>query len=231
MRGLIVTDEGDKWSVKLDVRDLGGHLGTTFRCWSATLATRVRLVLARLVLIFVLPLDFYGRLRVIRSMFILGALHGSEAYFLAHTSLRKLRTAMFTVVWSSRQPLANTGAVLSLLDGPPGCDPAFCVVWFRFRMLRRYLAYRPGEVPRVYRLLDAYLLVESASGIGFQWDSRQLGWERLGLPVLSNVAGPVQHFRAAVLEARRSKVSADQCVRKGFRGEPLAAYSWYLAAP
>ena len=31
MRGWIVTDEGDKWSVKLDVRDLGGHLETTFR--------------------------------------------------------------------------------------------------------------------------------------------------------------------------------------------------------
>ena len=31
MRGWIVTDEGDKWSVKLDVRDLGGHLGTAFR--------------------------------------------------------------------------------------------------------------------------------------------------------------------------------------------------------
>ena len=57
-------------------------------------------------------------------------------------------------------------------------------------MLRRYLAYRPSEVPRVYRLLDsvaegchghgpAHQLVESAAEIGFQWDSRQLGWERL----------------------------------------------------
>ena len=26
----------------------------------------------------------------------------------------------------------------------------------------------------------AHLLVESAAEIGFQWDSRQLGWERLG---------------------------------------------------
>ena len=49
------------------------HLDTTFRIWSATLATRVRLVIARLVLIFVLPLDFHGRLRVTRPMFILGA--------------------------------------------------------------------------------------------------------------------------------------------------------------
>ena len=142
-------------------------------------------------------------------MFIPGALHGIEDSFFADTSLRKLRTAILKVVWSDRQPLANTGAVLCLLDGLPGCDPAFCVVWFRFRMLRRYLAYRPGEVPGVYRLLDsvaercpghgpAHLLVASAAEIGFQWDSRQLGWERLGLPVLSNLAGPIQHLRAAV---------------------------------
>ena len=30
-----------------DVRDLGGHLDTTFRGWSSTLAARVRLVLSR----------------------------------------------------------------------------------------------------------------------------------------------------------------------------------------
>ena len=60
MRGWVVTDEGDKSSVELDVRDLGGHLETTFRGWSATLASRVRLVIARSVLIFVLPLNFLG---------------------------------------------------------------------------------------------------------------------------------------------------------------------------
>ena len=51
----VLSLDGDKWSVKFDVRDLGGHLDTTFRGWSATLAARVRLVIARLVLIFVLP--------------------------------------------------------------------------------------------------------------------------------------------------------------------------------
>ena len=40
-----------------------------------------------------LPLDFHGRLRVLRSMFIPGALHGIEASFLPDTSLRKLRAA------------------------------------------------------------------------------------------------------------------------------------------
>ena len=43
MRRWVVTDEGDRWSVKLDVRDRGRHLDSTFRGWSATLATRVRL--------------------------------------------------------------------------------------------------------------------------------------------------------------------------------------------
>ena len=47
-----------------------------------------------------------------------------------------------------------------------------------FVFLRRYLAYRPGEVPRVCRLLDsaaegcpghgpAHLLIESAAEVGF----------------------------------------------------------------
>ena len=49
---------------------------------------------------------------------------------------------------------------------------------------------------------------------------RQLGCERLGLPVLSNLAGPTQHLRTAEQEAWRCKVAADLCVRKGFRGGP-----------
>ena len=47
---------------------LGGHLDTTFRGWSATLAARVRLVISRLVLIFVLPLDFSWSVRVVMSI-------------------------------------------------------------------------------------------------------------------------------------------------------------------
>ena len=45
---------------------------------------------------------------MIRSMFIPCALHGVEASFFADTGLRKLRTAIFKVVWSDRQPLANS---------------------------------------------------------------------------------------------------------------------------
>ena len=30
MRRWVVTDEGDRWSIKFGVRDLGGHLDSTF---------------------------------------------------------------------------------------------------------------------------------------------------------------------------------------------------------
>ena len=173
-----------------------------------------------LVLIFALPLDFHGRFRVVRSM------------YLASDSLRKLRSSIHRVVWSRRQPLASVGAVLSLLDGPTRCDPAFCVIWFRFRLLRKYLALWPTEVGRVYRLLEMvsegcpghgpiHLLSASAAEVGFTWDPVDLGWSRPGLPLLSNLAGPIQHLKAAILDAWRKKVAAGLCGREGSRGGPL----------
>ena len=210
MKDWVLSCEGDQWSVKFDVRDLGGHLDTTFRGWSSTLAARVRLVISRLVLVFVLPLDFHGGVRVVRSMYLPAALHGIEASLLASGGLRKLRSAICRVVWSRHQPLASVGAVLSLLDGPTGCDPAFCIVWFRFRLLRRYLALWPAEVDRVYRLLEMvgsgcpchgpiHLLLASAAEIGFLWDPHALAWVRPGLPLLSNLAGPIQHFLLSLM--------------------------------
>ena len=37
MKSWLLSQEGDQWSVRFDVRDLGGHLDTTFRGWSSTL--------------------------------------------------------------------------------------------------------------------------------------------------------------------------------------------------
>ena len=71
------------------------------------MAARVRLVFARLLVVFALPLHFHGRMVVLRSMFIPGALHGVEASFLAESSVRKLRSAFCRVSWSRRQPFAH----------------------------------------------------------------------------------------------------------------------------
>ena len=125
-------------------------------------------------------------------MYLPAALHGIESSLLALDSLRKLRSSICKVVWSRRQPMANVGAVLSLLDGPTGCDPAFCVVWFRFRLFRRYLALWPSQVGRAYRLLEMvvegcpghgpiHLLSANAAEIGLRWDPDALAWSRPGL--------------------------------------------------
>ena len=104
----------------------------------------------------------HGRLGAIRSMFIPGALHGIEAPQLAESSLLRLRSAILRVVWSCRQPLANAGAVLSMLDRPQGCDPACFVVWFRCRMIWRY-----QRLVEFITCLISQLLVACAAGIGF----------------------------------------------------------------
>ena len=44
---------------------------------------------------------------------------------------------------------------------------------------------------------------------------------RPGLPMLHQLAGPYQHFKAAIWDAWRAKVSFDLCRRQGFRGGPL----------
>ena len=51
-------------------------------------------------------------------------------------------------------PLANSPAILNLLDGPVDVDPAFHVIWSRFRMMGRFLAYCREEEPRIFRMLE-----------------------------------------------------------------------------
>ena len=64
-------------------------------------------------------------------------------------------------------------------------------------------------------------MIASAGRVGFRWDPSMPGWERHGPPGLSNLAGPIQHFRSAILSAWRDKISGGFCVRNGFRGGPL----------
>ena len=119
-----------------------------------------------------------------------------------------------------------------MLDGPGFVDPVACIVWFRFRLMRRYLAYRPFETARIGRLLElvsggapghgpVHLLVESASSLGFQWCLGGFCWDRPGLPQLPMVEGPYQHFQDSILGVLRDLNAADLCRRQGFRGGPL----------
>ena len=122
-------------------------MDTTFRGWSSILVARVRLVVYRLVLIFALPLVFmvgfgWSGLCIFRLLCMVLKLLCWPLTVCA--SFTRLFTGWFGLVVSFWLVL-----VLSL-GGSVGCDLAFCVVWFRFRLFRRYLALWPS---RAYRLL------------------------------------------------------------------------------
>ena len=180
-----------------------------------------------------MPLGFRVKLGLVRGKYLPAGLHAAEASYVSSSSISALRAAIVRSVWSSKMPLANAPAILNLQDGPVDVDPAFYVIWSRFRMMRRFLAYCPEEEPRIFRMLDlisrgaqghgpVHLLLISAADIGFAWDGEEKGWVRVSLPPLRLMTGPIQHFRTAILEAWHFHVFSKLSERKGFRGAEFA---------
>ena len=166
-----------------------------------------------------LPLGFQVKLGLVRGTYLPAGLHAAEASYVSSSSTSAFRAAVVRAVWSSKMPLANVPAILNLLDGPVDVDPAFHVIWSRFRIMRRYLAYHPDEESRIFRMLDLiswgapghgpiHLVLFSAAELGFAWDGDDKGWVRVSLPPLRMMTGPVQHFRSAILDAWRFQVFA-----------------------
>ena len=152
-----ISGDGGFWKVQLDVRDLGGHLDFTYRARAGTLSGRIRGATVGVAAIGALPLRFQVKLGLVRGKYLPAGLHAAEASYVSSSSISAFRAAIVRAVWSSKMPLANTPAILNLLDDLVDVDPAFYVVWSRFRMMRRYLAYCPEEEPRIFRMLDLYL--------------------------------------------------------------------------
>ena len=157
-------------------------------------------------------------------------LHGCAGSAISVNAHSAFRSAVARAVWPPNLPITNTPALLSLMDGPWGSDPAFCVSRCRCRQLRRYLAYRPEKEGRIYRLLDhastgspghgpILLLTAWALDIVVSWDSEQEGWIRAGLPPLRMVSGPVQHFRFALFQLGKTKSPPIFIKRNRFRVE------------
>ena len=179
----------------MDVRDLGGHLDFTFRARAGTLSKRVGEATVGVATVGALPLGFQVMLELVRGKYLPARLHAAEASYVSSSSISAFRAAIVGAMWSSEMPLANATAILYILDGPVGIDPAFHLVWARFRMMRRYLAYCPDEEPRIFRMLylvsqgsqgpgPVHLLLTSAAELGFAWDGAEQGWVRVSLPPL-----------------------------------------------
>ena len=60
-------------------------------------------------------------------------------------SLDAFRTSIVPACWPRKLPVSDPDAVLGLVIAPDGCDPAFLVIWGRFRQMKRFLVYRPGK--------------------------------------------------------------------------------------
>ena len=61
-----------------------------------------------------------------------------------------------------------------------------------------------------------HLLLISAAELGFAWDGAEKGWVRVTLPSLRMMAGLVQYFRSAILDAWHFRVLSRLSERKGF---------------
>ena len=151
-------------------------LDVTFRAVAGTLNSRVKIATTQVPAVGALSLGFQRMLGMVRSKYLPGGLHGCEGAAISVSALASFRSAVARAVWSKKLPMTNTPALLSLLDGPWGSDPAFFIIWSRFRQLRRYLSYRLDEENRILRLLDfasigshgpIHLLIQSAEEIGF----------------------------------------------------------------
>ena len=149
-----MSGEGGFWKVQLDVRDLGGHLDFTYRVRAGTLSRWVGKATVGVTAVGALPLGFQVKLGLVRGKYLPAGLHAAEASYVSSSSISAFRAAIVRAVWSSKMPLANAPAILNLLDGPVDVDPAFHVIWSRFRMMRRYLSYNSDEEPYIFRMLD-----------------------------------------------------------------------------
>ena len=130
-------NEGCFWAVKLDVRDLGGHIDVSLRALAGTLRSRVKIATTQVISVGTLPMGFQRMLGRVCSKYLPGGLHGCEGAAISVSELSVFRAAVARAVWSKKLPMTNTPALLSLLDGPWGSDPAFFIIWSRFRQQAR----------------------------------------------------------------------------------------------
>ena len=149
MKLWVISGDGSFWKIQLDVRDLGGHLDFTWRAPTGTLSKRVGEATVGVAAVGALPLGFQVKLGLVRGEYLPASLHAAEASYVSSSSNGAFRAAT---------------AILNLLDAPVGADPAFHIVWARFRMMRRYLACCPEEESRIFRMLD--LISRGAQGHG-----------------------------------------------------------------
>ena len=114
-----------KWTGKFGVID------TSLRGWATTLPSRVAVAVNNVNAVAVSPGRRGGSCQVgYCPVFCFLQLPFTVVRLLElhRGSFLEFRSACASAVWSRKMPLAHNGTVLSLLDGPVGCDPGFFVL-------------------------------------------------------------------------------------------------------
>ena len=74
------------------------------------------------------PLGYKVKLGLVRGKYLPACFHAAEASHVSVSSLASLRAAIGRAAWSSKMPMTSTSAILILLDGLSGVDPALYVI-------------------------------------------------------------------------------------------------------
>ena len=78
MKYWAISTRNKSWAVKLDIRDLGGHLDFTKRDRVGTLAGTAIKATSQVHMVSALPFGFLRLVGFVRSTFLPAGLHGSE---------------------------------------------------------------------------------------------------------------------------------------------------------
>ena len=77
-----------------------------------------------------LPLGFQVKLGLVRGKILPAGLHAAEASYVSSSSMSAFRAAIVRAVWSTKMPLADTPAILNLLERCLGAYPVdFAGAW------------------------------------------------------------------------------------------------------
>ena len=113
-------NEGCFRAVKLDVRDLGGHLDVTLRALAGTLNSRVKMATSQVLSVGALSMGSQRMLGMVCSQYLPGGLHGCEGAAISVSALSVFRAAVAHAVWSEKLLMTNTPALFESLGWPLG---------------------------------------------------------------------------------------------------------------
>ena len=175
-----ISGDGSFWKVQLDVRDVGDF---TRRARAGTLFKRVGEATVWVAAVGALPLGFQVKLGLVRGKYLPAGLHAGEGFLCLLLVNQFFSGCYCSCSLVSQDTSCQCPAIHDLPNGPAGVDLVFHIVWSRFRMMRRYLAYCPLEEHGVFRTLGlisrgalahgpVHLLLISAAELGL------LGMER-----------------------------------------------------